>query len=153
MRKGFPTARAWPRRHSLGCKTSARRSPGFSTQWETSPRKYGIKVERDVAIPVREGVTLDSDIFRPDAPGKFPALLAVHAYSKAAQSVELMPIGFSYERGFMETGDFNFYVRRGYALVIINITGTNKSGGIFVNIDPQSIRDVYEAVEWAARQP
>jgi predicted acyl esterase len=125
----------------------------FSKTWQTSPRKYGIRIERDVAIPVREGVTLDSDIFRPDAPGKFPALLAVHAYSKAAQSVELMPIGFSYERGFMETGDFNFYVRRGYALVIVNITGTHKSGGIFGNIDPQSIRDVYEAVEWAARQP
>ena len=125
----------------------------FSTKWQTSPRKYGIKIERDVAIPVRDGVTLDSDIFRPDAPGKFPALLAVHAYSKAAQSVELMPIGFSYARGFMETGDFNFYVRRGYALLIINITGTHKSGGIFGNIDPQSIQDVYEAVEWTARQP
>jgi len=125
----------------------------FSTKWQTSPRKYGVIIERDVAIPVREGVTLDSDLFRPDAPGKCPALLAVHAYSKAAQSVELMPIGFSYERGFMETGDFNFYVRRGYALLVINITGTHRSGGIFGNIDPQSIRDVYEAVEWAARQP
>ena len=125
----------------------------FSTKWQTSPRKYGITIERDVAIPVRDGVALDSDIFRPDAPGKFPALLAVHAYSKAAQSVELMPIGFSYARGFMETGDFNFYVRRGYALLIVNITGTHKSGGIFGNIDPQSIQDVYEAVEWTARQP
>jgi predicted acyl esterase len=58
----------------------------FSTKWQTSPRKYGIRIDRDVAIPVREGVTLDSDIFLPDAPGKFPALLAVHAYSKAAQA-------------------------------------------------------------------
>ena len=106
----------------------------FSTKWQTSPRKYGIKIERDVAIPVRDGVTLDSDIFRPDAPGKFPALLAVHAYSKAAQSVELMPIGFSYARGFMETGDFNFYVRRGYALLIINITGITAKNMIPSNL-------------------
>src|SRR6266478_6569291 len=84
----------------------------FSTKWQTSPRQYGVTIERDVAIPVRDEVTLDSDIFRPDAPGKFPALLAVHAYSKAAQSVDLMPIGFSYARGFMETGDFNFFVLR-----------------------------------------
>lgn len=90
----------------------------FSTQWQTSPRQYGIIVDRDVPIPVREGVTLDSDIFRPDAERKFPTLLAVHAYSKAAQSAEIMPEGFSYERGFMETGDFNFYVRRGYALLV-----------------------------------
>ena len=40
-----------------------------------------------------------------------------------------MPIGFSYARGFMETGDFNFYVRRGYALIVINITGARNSGG------------------------
>jgi predicted acyl esterase len=125
----------------------------FSTKWQTSPRKYGITIERDVAIPVRDGVALDSDVFRPDATGKFPALLAVHAYPKAAQSAEIMPIGFSYARGFMETGDFNFYVRRGYALLIVNITGTHGSGGIFGNIDPQSIRDVCAAVEWTALQP
>ena len=125
----------------------------FSTKWHTSPRQYGVKIERDVAIPVREGVTLDSDIFRPNANGKFPALLAVHAYSKSVQSEQMLPEGFSYARGFIETGDFNFYVRRGYALAVINITGTHKSGGIFNNIDPQSIRDVCEAVEWTARQP
>src|ERR1700674_4098840 len=67
----------------------------FSTKWQTSPRQYGVTIERDVAIPVRSGVTLDSDIFRPDAAGKFPALLAVHAYSKAAQSAQMMPEGFS----------------------------------------------------------
>jgi predicted acyl esterase len=125
----------------------------FSTKWQTSPRQYGVTIERDVAIPVRSGVTLDSDIFRPDAAGKFPAILAVHAYSKAAQSAQMLPEGFSYARGFMEAGDFNFYVRRGYVLAIVNITGTHKSGGIFNNIDPQSIQDVCEAVEWTARQP
>jgi predicted acyl esterase len=125
----------------------------FTTRWQTSPRKYGIIIERDVAIPVRAGVTLDSDLFRPKAEGKFPALLAVHAYSKAVQSMEMTPIGFSSARGFIETGDFNFCVRRGYALLIINITGTHKSGGTFGNIDPQSIQDVYEAIEWTAHQP
>ena len=122
----------------------------FSTKWQTSPRQYGITIDRDIAIPVRSGVTLDSDIFRPDAAGQFPALLAVHAYSKAVQSMPMMPEGFSYARGFIEAGDFNFYVRRGYAMVIVNITGTHKSGGIFSNIDPQSIQDVCAAVEWTA---
>lgn len=125
----------------------------FSTKWQTSRRKFDAMVERDVAIPVREGVTLDCDIFRPKSEGEFPALLAVHAYAKATQSMEIMPIGFSYARGFIEAGDFNFYVRRGYAFLIINITGTHKSGGIFGNIDPQSIQDVCEAIAWTARQP
>lgn len=124
----------------------------FSTRWHTSPRQYEITIDRDVRIPVREGVTLDSDIFRPAAPGKFPALLAVHAYSKAVQSMEMMPIGFSYARGFIETGDFNFYVRRGYVLVIMNVTGTRGSQGIFGNADPQSILDICQAIQWIASQ-
>ena len=125
----------------------------FSTKWKTSPRQHEIIMERDVAIPVRDGVALDSDIFRPKSEGRFPALLAVHAYPKGVQSAAMMPEGFSFARGFIETGDFNFYVRRGYALIVVNITGTHASGGIFNNIDPQSIADVSEAVEWAARQP
>ncbi|HVS86896.1 MAG TPA: hypothetical protein VHF01_01600 [Candidatus Acidoferrum sp.] len=39
----------------------------FSSKWQTRPRKYGTAIERDVAIPVRDGVTLGSDIFRPNA--------------------------------------------------------------------------------------
>ena len=37
---------------------------------------YGIRLEKDVNIPMRDGVRLAADIFRPDAEGKFPALLA-----------------------------------------------------------------------------
>ena len=40
----------------------------FSTNWETSARQFGVIEERDVRIPVDEGISLDSDIFRPDAP-------------------------------------------------------------------------------------
>ena len=127
----------------------------FSTDWQTSPRKYGIIIERDVRIPVTDGLTLDSDVFRPDDGGKFPAILAMHPYSKAEQSMEIMPVAFSGGRGSIETGDYNFYVRRGYALVIANIRGTYGSDGYFGNLDPdpQTIQDIYEAVEWLARQP
>jgi putative CocE/NonD family hydrolase len=38
-------------------------------------------------------------------------------------------------------------------LAIVNIAGTHNSGGIFNNIDPESIQDVCEAVEWTARRP
>jgi hypothetical protein len=37
----------------------------FSTDWQTSPRKYGVTIERNVRISVASGVTLDSDIFGP----------------------------------------------------------------------------------------
>ena len=126
----------------------------FSTDWETSPRRYEVVIERDRRVPVGNGVTLDCDIFRPDGPGRFPVILAAHPYSKSAQSQPMLPEAFSYARAVMEAGDYNFYVRRGYAFVILNIRGTGASDGIFSNRNPdeQTIRDLYEAVEWLARQ-
>ncbi len=126
----------------------------FSTDWQTSQRKYGIIVERDVRIPVEDGITLDSDIFRPNDGGKFPAILAIHPYYKPEQSTEIMPIAFSGERALIETGDFNFYVRRGYVLIIANLRGTQASDGYFGNVDPdrQTIQDIHDVIEWVAEQ-
>jgi predicted acyl esterase len=127
----------------------------FSTDWQTSPRKYGVIIERDVRIPVAPGITLDSDIFRPEDGGKFPAILTIHPYYKPEQSMEIMPVAFSGDRALMEAGDFNFYVRRGYVFIIANLRGTQASDGLFGNVDPdaQTIQDIWEVVEWAARQP
>ena len=100
----------------------------FSTDWHTSPRQFGIITERNYRIPVDDGITLDSDLFRPDAPGRFPVLLAAHPYNKQAQSMPMVPEGVSYRRAFIESGDFNFYVietcreyEYKYATTILNI--------------------------------
>ena len=125
----------------------------FSTRWQTSPRRYGIRHERDVAIPVSAGFTIDADIFRPDADGTFPVILGVHGYSKADQLATMMPGAMSLELGHIEAGDPNFYARRGYVHVIANIRGTGGSGGEFVYVMPEAIQDVYDVIEWLAAQP
>ena len=127
----------------------------LTTDWRTSPREYGIRIERGVRIPVDEGITLDGDVFRPDAPGKFPVILCAHPYSKDAQSMQIVPEANSYRRAFMESGDFNFYVRRGYAFVVMNIRGSFGSDGMFSNRNPdaRAIQDIYEAIEWLAKRP
>jgi hypothetical protein len=126
----------------------------FSTDWQSSPREHEVTIERDVAIRMEDGVTLDADVFRPKGSGKFPAILAFSPYDKAEQSAALMPEAFTATRGSIEAGDHNFYVRRGYAFVVGNIRGSWKSGGLFGNLDPdpRAVKDLYEAVEWAARQ-
>ncbi len=126
----------------------------FSTDWQTSRREFGITIERDLRIPVADGITLDSDIFRPDADGKFPAILAVHPYPKAAQLMAMMPEGNGYARAFIEAGDFNFYVRRGYVFIIANIRGSFGSDGYFGNLnpDPQTVLDICQAIQWVAAQ-
>jgi putative CocE/NonD family hydrolase len=69
--------------------------------------------------------------------------------------MEIMPVAFSGERALIEAGDFSFYARRGYAFIIANLRGTQASDGYFGNIDPdpQTIRDIYEVIEWIAKQP
>lgn len=127
----------------------------FSTDWQTSPRQYEITTERGVKIPLDANLTLDCDIFRPASDEKFPVILAMHPYSTAEQSEELMPVAFSGKWASIETGDLNFYVRRGYVLAIVNMRGTHKSDGYFGNLDPdpQSIQDIFDTIEWLARQP
>jgi len=125
----------------------------FTTRWQTSPRRYGVVHERDVAIPVSAGITIDCDIFRPDAAGEFPVILGVHGYSKDDQLVPMMPTAMALDRGHIEAGDPNFYVRRGYVHVIANIRGTGKSGGSFVYVEPEAIKDVCEVIEWLAKRP
>lgn len=126
----------------------------FSTHWRTSKREYGIVVERNIDIPVGDGIALKADVYRPDAPGKFPVLFTPSPYSKEVQGAAMMPIGFSYARGWIESGDYNFYVRRGYAMVIATMRGARGSGGFFGNIepDPRSVKDMFDAVEWLAAQ-
>ncbi len=127
----------------------------FSTDWTTSPRQYGVIEERDVRVPVDEGITLDCDIFRPDAPGRFPVILTASPYDKPAQSEPMVPKAIDFDRAFIEAGDFNFYTRRGYVFVIMNIRGTQASDGVFANRNPdhRTIQDLYEAIEWLAKQP
>jgi predicted acyl esterase len=43
---------------------------------------YGIVVEKDVDVPMRDGAHLKADVFRPDAGGAFPAILNLGPYQK-----------------------------------------------------------------------
>ena len=125
----------------------------FSQTWATSPRRYGIVHERHVSIPVAAGFTLDAEVFRPDAPGRFPAIVGAHPYLQDDQIAPMMPIGQGARRGHIELGDVNFYVRRGYVHVAVNLRGTGRSGGLFDHAGPGTIEDVRDAIEWLARQP
>ena len=124
----------------------------FSQSWCTSKREYGIRHDPGVSIPVRAGFHLDAEVFRPDAPGRFPVILGAHPYSQADQIAPMMPVGQGARRGHIEMGDYNFYVRRGYVHVVLNLRGTGRSGGLFDHAGPGTIRDVYDAIEWLARQ-
>jgi hypothetical protein len=48
---------------------------------QDSPPQYRVLVEKDVPMPTRDGLTLRADVYRPDAPGRFPVLLSRLPYN------------------------------------------------------------------------
>ena len=65
-----------------------------SVKTEASQPVYGMTVDRDVYVTARDGVRLAVDIYRPDTPGKFPALLAISPYGKDVQACDSPPQPF-----------------------------------------------------------
>src|SRR5579871_5875037 len=48
-----------------------------------SQPKYRVRTEANVRVPMRDGVTLATDIYRPDVEGRFPAILVRTPYNRA----------------------------------------------------------------------
>ncbi|WP_310774174.1 CocE/NonD family hydrolase [Mycobacterium sp. Z3061] len=111
-----------------------------------SEPRHRRRSEINVPATMRDGVTLLADVHRPDAQGRFPALLAASPYPRQMQD-------FGAPAGFIEAGVTDFWVPRGYAHVIANLRGTGGSGGTFGFLDAQERRDMYDLVEWVAAQP
>ena len=87
---------------------------------------HGMTVEKDVYVTARDGVRLAVDIYRPDAPGKFPALLAISPYGKDVQTCDSppQPFGKSVFEASIESGDPCYYAARGYVYAIADLRGT-----------------------------
>jgi uncharacterized protein len=124
-----------------------------------SKREYNVIANRDVNIPMSDGVIINLDVFHPDGEGKFPAIVAMVPFNKEIQSDRIWPGAARSRRirgtpdAAVETGPIDFFVRRGYVDIIGSIRGTGKSGGAYQNMGPREVRDTYEVIEWAAKQP
>ena len=124
---------------------------------------YKMKVEKNVMVPMRDGVCLAVDIYRPDAPDKIPALLGMSPYGKAIQT---LPYPFpqpapdytnDYKTalwdGNIEAGSTGEILARGYAHVIGDLRGSGNSEGENTGESKQEGQDYHDVVEWIAEQP
>ncbi|MDO8944910.1 MAG: CocE/NonD family hydrolase, partial [Desulfobacterales bacterium] len=119
---------------------------------EPSQPMYSMTVEgTDIMVPMRDGVRLAVDVYRPDAAGRFPALLAFGFHNKVLQNPAFsdvcrnQPAWAPLWCGAAEAGDTTFFTARGYAHVIGNVRGCgNSEAG-----DPrkEGRTDVYDLVE------
>ncbi len=99
-----------------------------------------VVVDYDVPVPMRDGAVLLADVYRPDGPGPWPALLQRTPYDKAA--VSPTHIMFDVRRA----------VRRGYAVVVQDVRGRYASAGDFEPFATEML-DGYDTVEWVSAQP
>ncbi|MCC7365569.1 MAG: CocE/NonD family hydrolase [Dehalococcoidia bacterium] len=99
-----------------------------------------VRVERNVAVPMRDGTVLRADVFRPAPEGDYPVLLCRTPYNKSLANLSygwLQPIRPASE---------------GYAVVIQDVRGRFESEGTFRPFH-QELDDGFDTVEWCARQP
>ncbi len=102
-----------------------------------TPASAAPDVERGVAVPMRDGVLLTADVFRPARAGRFPTL------------IERTP----YDRKHLEDREIlQEALRRGYAVVLQDVRGRYDSAGEYVPYVNEG-RDGYDTIEWAAAQP
>lgn len=105
---------------------------------QTSP---GIRYEEKVAMPMRDGVLLRANIWRPAREGRFPAIFERTPYSKAAGLDNLFALRF---------------VLAGYAYIAQDIRGRYDSDGVWIPFsepDTGDDRDGFDSIEWLVRQP
>ena len=86
---------------------------GTADQREPS---YKVVIEKDQMMRARDGVGLRADVYRPDAPGRFPVLLVRTPYDKSAG---------------MALTEKDYFPPRGYVLVVQDTRGRFSSEGEF----------------------
>jgi len=97
---------------------------------------YEVKIEFNRRVRMRDGTELSADIYRPDAPGRFPVILARTPYTKTSDSTLKI---------------VRYFVSHGYVFVTMDVRGRGDSDGTFAPYRNDG-QDGYDAIEWCAAQ-
>lgn len=122
-----------------------------------------ILIMRDVRVPMRDGIELSVNIYRPDSKNLVPALINLHPYNKDNLPRgrhlpfqyriirQTNPIQISNETSW-EAPDPDFWVQQGYIIVNADKRGFGKSGGTQGMMNDAEAEDYYDLIEWVAQQ-
>jgi predicted acyl esterase len=121
----------------------------------------GVVLDRDVAVPMPDGIRLMVNVFRPESDGPRPVILSVSPYGKddlpqrwhgGLPGMDFGNVSVS-EYAAFEAPDPAFWVPEGYVVIHGNVRGTWNSEGTLQWLSSQDARDYAELIEWAATQP
>jgi len=100
-----------------------------------SSADYSVIEARNERVEMRDGARLVVDVFRPDAEGRFPAVLCQTPYNKNGLATRA-----------------KWFAARGYVVVNSDSRGRFESEGEWDPFSPLHKTDGYDLVEWIARQ-
>jgi putative CocE/NonD family hydrolase len=89
----------------------------------------------DITVPMRDGVRLSANVFRPEEAGRFPTILVRTPYGKGRDITE----------------HYQAFVEHGYAVVVEDVRGRYGSEGVFRPLE-QEPADGDDTLNWIARQ-
>ncbi len=78
---------------------------------------HGVRIERNLFIPLSDGVSLTADLYLPEGKGPFPTLVSYYPYHKD----DLIGSLFEYPR--------RYFAERGYANLLVDFRGLGGSDG------------------------
>ena len=103
---------------------------------DIAPRN-DILIENRVPIPMRDGVTLYADVYRPVGDARYPVIV-----SRTPYSTERFPT--AYDAAV-------YFAQRGYVYVFQDVRGRHESDGRWEPFFDDE-KDGYDTIEWAAKQ-
>ncbi len=114
------------------------------TSWSPQAATYGVGSNINVPVTMSDGTVLRVDVYYPTtggrpAAGPFPSLLQQTPYGK--------------DTSVLGTGGANYFVNRGYIVVIADVRGSGTSGGTFDLFAPAQATDGVTLARWAAALP
>ncbi|HEX9815438.1 MAG TPA: CocE/NonD family hydrolase [Candidatus Thermoplasmatota archaeon] len=115
---------------------------GFDNTTLTKPVFAMLPKTRHYIQAAIDDIQLYSEVFLPEGPGPWPAILINSPY---------------YDHGTMGALDVEasfrtYFVPRGYAVVVADVRGTGYSEGCMDMMGAKEQRDTYDLVEWIANQ-
>lgn len=128
-----------------------------------------VRFEYNRGLTMSDGNTLRFNVFRPEAPGRYPVILTHGLYGKDiawqtaepyraawAKVVAKVPSLCSQSScAFMrwEMPDPERWVPAGYVVIHADSRGSGKTAGYLDPLSPRETQDYKELIEWAAAQP
>jgi len=117
------------------------RLPFMSLPTSTPNTYEKVKVTKNVVVPMRDGIRLYADIYKPDAADavSFPVVLTRLPYGKNEPYCAMVTHG-------------KYWAKKGYVFVVQDVRGKYASEGIFEPMVNEA-NDGYDTLSWIARQP